>query len=135
MCNLSCSEKFVERIAEGQYFESLKILLFLSEKGSDPIRAAASGALAILSGYDALTSVMENLVGSGSVLVGILEDETTSPDVQVRVVSIMSNLIEFTTKDELKSVLVAEMKSLKKRIDHQSSPASERIMSIVGSYC
>ena len=110
------------------------MLTFLLEKANPNIQAAASGALAILSGNSELIQVMEQVLPGGEILLKLINDENTTPDIEIRIVSIMSNLIEYTSDDSLKLRLVDGMKTIKKRIEARGGN-NERTLGIVDAYC
>jgi hypothetical protein len=132
VCNLCCSPEVVERIAEGRYKEQLKVLPFLVENGSNEIQSAASGAIAILSSNDNLSSVIENLTSNGNLLSSKLRSENLSPEVELRVASIMSNLVDFCENEATRTAMSDELKSLKKRT--KECPENERLLSLIQSY-
>jgi hypothetical protein len=134
VCNLCMSENVVERIQEGQHFENLKVLSFLLQNSSPNIQLAAGGALAILSANPELGSTLENLFPEGDVLVRVLNDENTSPDLEIRIVSIISCLIDNSSSESTKETLRNSLRMLKKRIN-QRTGNNERILSIVDVYC
>ena len=134
ICNMSMSPDVVEQVASGRHSENLRILAFMLEKANPSIQAAASGALAILSGNEELITVMEQVLPKGEILIKLINDENTTPDLEIRVVSIMSNLIEFTSDESLKERLVDGMKAVKKRIEGRGGN-NERTLGIVQAYC
>jgi hypothetical protein len=132
VCNLCCSPEIVDRIANGRYMEQLKILPFLVNNGSDTIQSAASGAMAILSSNDEVTSVIEKLTSNGDMLSSKLHSENLSPEVELRIASIMSNLIDFTQDESTKIKMTDELKALRERT--KDSPENERLISLIQSY-
>ena len=133
VCNLCCSPEVVERIANGRYGEQLKILVFLIENGSDTIQSAASGALAILSSNECLIPIIEKITADGDMLVGKLHSENLSAEVELRIASIMSNIIEMDHSESIKQKMTDELRNLRKRT--QEIPENERLISLIQSYC
>lgn len=132
VCNLCCSEQVVDRIAQGQYMEQLKVLPFLITNGAEKIQSAASGALAILSSTETAIGVIETLTSHGELLCMKLHSENLSSEVQLRVVSIMSNLAEFSSDDAVRDRMRTELGSLCRRT--KPCPENERILSLIQSY-
>ena len=132
VCNLCCSDEVVSRVADEKYMEQLKILPFLIENGSDHIQSAASGALAILSSNDGLVNVIERLTSNGDMLTSKLHSENLSPDVQLRVASIISNIVDYTDESAIRDKLRNELVELKKQT--QDIPENERLLSLIQSY-
>jgi hypothetical protein len=132
VCNLCCSEEVVSRVSDEKYMEQLKILPFLIENGSDNIQSAASGALAILSSNDVLVRVIERLTSNGDMLSSKLHSENLSPDVELRVASIISNIVDYTDESEIRDKMRNELVDLKKRT--QNIPQNERLLSLIESY-
>lgn len=134
VCNICMSPDVVECFEKGGHNENLRVLTFLLEKANPNIQAAASGALAILSGNSELIQVMEQVLPGGEILLKLINDENTTPDIEIRIVSIMSNLIDYTSDDSLKLRLVDGMKTIKKRIEARGGN-NERTLGIVDAYC
>ena len=132
VCNLCCSPEVVDRIANGRYTEQLKILPFLINNGSDTIQSAASGAMAILSSNDGIAKVIESLTSNGDMLASKLHSENLSPDVELRIASIMSNLVDFSEDNAIRDKMTDELKALRKRT--KESPENERLISLIQSY-
>ena len=133
ICNLCCSPYVVDRISNGRYAEQLKVLTFLLQNASDTIQSAASGALAILSSNESLIPVIENVTAGGDMLSSKLHSENLSPDVLLRIASIMSNLADQSLNVATKEKMKQELKELRKRTSE--CPENERLISLIGSYC
>jgi hypothetical protein len=132
VCNLCTSSSVVSKIAEGRFFEQLKILSFLINNGSDNIQSAASGALAILSGNEELVNVLERLTDGGDSIVSRLNSENLSPDVELRLASIAANLADMSENEAVKRKMFDEFRILKKRT--KDSPQNQRLISLIQAY-
>jgi len=155
-CNLCVSETTVEVIVDKQLMEPIRILGFIigvtdgvvkkkttspenppevsPEDACESLRSAASGALAILTGYAESYELVEKAIGADGILQLLTKyingDDIQSPDILLRVISILSNVVEFTLLDNLKTRIQTD---IHKHRNSLIALRDDRITSIVDS--
>jgi hypothetical protein len=136
-CNLCRSETVVKRLSEGGFKDELTLIPFLIENGSEEMQSAASGALAILTSSEDMIPPLKTIIKDGAWLARKVSSTNISQDVELRIASIMSNVIDFTEDSRLRSDLSEEMRELRHRVESRKetdSDESQRLLSIVKSY-
>lgn len=132
VCNMCTSTHVVEKIAEGRYFEQLKIINFLIENASDKIQSAASGALAILSSNEELIPVIQRLTTDGDSVASRLSSENLSPEVELRMASIATNLADMSADESVREKMKDVIRMLQQRT--KQSPQNQRLITLIESY-
>jgi hypothetical protein len=155
-CNLCVSEEMVEMIVDRRLMEPIRILGFIMStmstggttgdqassqestcSGGDGLVSAASGALALLTGYEQSYEIVESTLGCESFIslldqyIGTNERHPAkhhNKDILLRVISILSNAVEFTKNGEFKSRIT---KSVHQRKEYLVALQDDRIRSLV----
>lgn len=135
-CNLCRSETVVQKFIDGAFREQLKLIPFLIEKGSEQMQSASSGALAILSSNEALIPALGEIIADGAWLIQKVSSTDVTEDVELRIASIMSNIIIFSDNSRLISDLSRAMREIKIKAEsrEQESFQTQRLLSLVQSY-
>ena len=114
ICNLCLSPIIVEKIAEGNFAESLKILLLLSDEF-----VSAGGALAILAAQPCLVAIFEEFVSD---LLAKLNN-TQNEDHLLRIVACLVSIHTQTKKLQLRNQIEKNLSNVK----HQNPQLSQML--------
>ena len=124
-CNLSLSGTLQSGVAENRFKEPIRILVFLTINDEDErLKCATSGSLAILTGNPDTSIAIEKFVG----IDGFKElmdsvKSTSSPDLILRVLCIITNVIEHSEdeilKTNLRKILTSERDKLRSVSDNR----------------